>query len=283
MADELIGREIKVLDKGFVRVVDLMGDDSSIVQAARVSYGKGTKTVSDDRSLIRYLMAHGHTTPFEMCEIKLHIKIPMDAWRQMVRHRTASINEVSTRYSEVPEEFQCTDANAWRSQSKTARQGSGHTIPKEMGESLSLGESVFLANVYNLYKRRLAFGVAREQARKDLPLSTYTQAYWKIDLHNLFHFLSKRLPEDAQYEIRQYANAIADIVKQWVPMAWGAFENYRLNAITLSGEEVRLIQMMNKSGEGAHEARYQGSVREAKESRAKLSKLGFTCDIRERK
>lgn len=234
----------QVLDKGFVRIVDYMGNDAAIVQAARISYGIGTKTPSDDRSLIRYLMRHRHSTPFEMCEIKLHVKVPMDTWRQWIRHRTASVNEYSTRYSEAIDDKQQTLDYQWRKQSKTNKQGSAEFLDTEgLGFDLSKEEDQFHQAADALYKRRLELGVAREQARKDLPLSTYTEAYWKIDLHNLLHFLSLRMDDHAQQEIREYANVIGhNIVAEWVPLAWEAFLDYRLNAVTFSATEMELLR-----------------------------------------
>ena len=187
--DAILGEAIPVLDDGFVRVVDYMGDDSAVVQAARTSYGKGTKRRHEDRGLIRYLMRHAHTTPFEMCELKLHVRVPMDVWRQWIRHRTASVNEYSTRYSEAIDAAQKTAPDAWRLQSAANRQGSSGLLPPEQCRELSDEEARLQRAARDLYEARLAAGVAREQARKDLPLSTYTEAYWKIDLQNLLHFL----------------------------------------------------------------------------------------------
>ncbi len=202
--EAMLGEAIPVLDAGFVRVVDYMGDDAAIVQAARVSYGKGTKRISEDRALIRYLMRNSHTTPFEMCEIKLHVRVPMDVWRQWIRHRTASVNEYSTRYSEAIDAAQATAAGAWRLQSAGNRQGSAGVLPAEAGERLSAEEASLQRQARDVYQARIDAGVAREQARKDLPLSTYTEAYWKIDLHNLLHFLDLRMDLHAQQEIRAY-------------------------------------------------------------------------------
>ena len=177
-----------------------MGTDESIVQAARISYGQGTKQVHQDRGLIRYLMRHRHTSPFEMCEIKLHVRVPMDCWRQWIRHRTASVNEYSTRYSIAIDAAQKTAPTDWRLQDMGSRQGSGGTVPSELGKNLSSKEEELHKCSRDVYNERLNCGVAREQARKDLPLSTYTEAYWKIDLHNLLHFLSLRMDRHAQYE-----------------------------------------------------------------------------------
>ena len=201
--DKLLGIAIPVLDDGFVRAVDYMGSDDSIVQAARVSYGEGTKRVREDRALIRYLMRHRHTTPFEMCVIKFHVRVPMDCWRQWIRHRTASVNEYSTRYSIAIDATQQTEEHAWRRQSISNRQGGSDYISPKIGKSLSEGERRLQSYCREVYQERLSQGVAREQARKDLPLSTYTEAYWTIDLHNLFHFLELRTAANAQLEIRK--------------------------------------------------------------------------------
>jgi len=244
-ADAILGLAFTVLDDGFVRLVDYMGDDAAIVQAARVSYGKGTKRVHEDRALIRYLLRHAHTTPFEMCEVKLHVRVPMDIWRQWIRHRTASVNEYSTRYSEAIDNAHRTAPDAWRLQSTSNRQGSGGLLPPEAGARLSAAEAELLTRAREAYDARLAAGVAREQARKDLPLSTYTEAYWKIDLHNLLHFLALRMDANAQQEIRAYAKAIGEeIVARWVPVTWEAFLDYRRNAMTLSSLEVALVSAL---------------------------------------
>lgn len=243
--DDILGVPFNVLDDGFVRVVDYMGSDESIVQAARVSYGKGTKRVSEDRNLIRYLMRHSHTTPFEMCEIKIHVRVPMDCWRQWIRHRTASVNEYSTRYSEAIDACQMTPVDGWRVQTAVNRQGSGDLLNHEVGIELTEAEAEIHRRSREIYMARLKAGVAREQARKDLPLSTYTEAYWKIDLHNLFHFLRLRMDSHAQLEIRSYANLIGnEIVSRWCPMAWDAFVDYRLKAVSLSNVESQIITAM---------------------------------------
>ncbi|MGL6196330.1 MAG: FAD-dependent thymidylate synthase, partial [Thermoguttaceae bacterium] len=183
-------KKFPVLDNGFVCLVDVMGEDSSIVQAARVSYGDGTKKVSDDRTLLRYLMRHQHTTPFEMAEIKLLVRVPMDCWRQWIRHRTASVNEYSTRYSIAIDAAYSTEPEQWRVQAVSNRQGSDGFLSQQLGKGLTEEENDFHRQARELYEERIKIGVAREQARKDLPLSTYTEAYWKIDLHNMFRFLS---------------------------------------------------------------------------------------------
>ena len=240
--DAILGQPITVLDEGFVRVIDYMGDDAAIVQAARVSYGKGTRRVHQDRALLRYLMRHDHTTPFEMCEIKLHVRVPMDIWRQWIRHRTANVNEYSTRYSEAIDAAQRTDPGGWRTQSSVNRQGSAGRLSEDVGARLTAEEGEFQDRARTIYEARLAAGVAREQARKDLPLATFTEAYWKIDLHNLLHFLHLRMDVHAQQEIREYAHTIGEqIVAKWVPMAWEAFVDYRRRATRLSHAESAIV------------------------------------------
>ncbi len=244
--ENILGKAFPVLDDGFVRLIDYMGNDDAIVQAARVSYGKGTKSVSDDRGLIRYLMRHRHTTPFEMCEVKLHVRVPMDLWRQWIRHRTANVNEYSTRYSLAIDTARTTGPGEWRLQSEINRQGSEGGLDPENGQRLTDREAQAQNFLKEVYEERIKLGVAREQARKDLPLSTYTEAYWKIDLHNLLHFLNLRMDHKAQLEIRLYAETIGEkIVQKWVPMAWEAFTDYRFRSVTLSGDEVRVLSLLN--------------------------------------
>jgi thymidylate synthase (FAD) len=241
--DEILGVPFKVLDDGFVRVVDYMGSDESIVQAARVSYGKGTKKVNEDRGLIRYLLRHSHTTPFEMCEIKLHLRVPMDCWRQWIRHRTANINEYSTRYSIAVDATQKTAPGEWRQQSSDNKQGSEGFMDLSLGMQLTQQEQELQDHARQVYNERVEKGIAREQARKDLPLSTYTEAYWKIDLHNLLHFLVLRMDNHAQFEIRSYANVIGhEIVRRWCPIVWEAFIDYRLRGSTLTRLEIDMIR-----------------------------------------
>ena len=252
--EQILGEAFPVLDDGFVRLIDYMGTDDSIVQAARVSYGKGTKTISDDRGLIRYLMRHRHTTPFEMCEVKLHVRVPMDLWRQWIRHRTANVNELSTRYSIAIDQARTTLPEEWRLQSDINRQGSEGGVDVETGTRLTQRETEAQSFLKEIYDERLELGVAREQARKDLPLSTYTEAYWKIDLHNLMHFLALRMDDKAQMEIRDYANTIGEkIVSKWVPMAWEAFMDYRYGSITLSQDEVEVLSLINSGQRSAAE------------------------------
>jgi thymidylate synthase (FAD) len=244
--DQIIGKQFKILDDGFVRVIDYMGNDEAVVQAARVSYGKGTKKINEDRGLIRYLLRHKHTTPFEMCEIKLHVRVPMDTWRQWIRHRTANVNEYSTRYSVAIDSMQETNPDEWRMQSNDNKQGSNGVVSIEEGKLLSEEESEFHKLSQKIYNHRIEKGVAREQARKDLPLSTYTEAYWKIDLHNLLHFLSLRMHSHAQLEIRSYANVIGEeIVKRWCPLTWEAFIDYNTGSISFSKLEIEIIRFIS--------------------------------------
>lgn len=286
--DAILGKRWPVLDDGFVRVVDYLGSDHAIVQAARVSYGAGTKTVNEDAGLIRYLLRHRHTTPFEMCEIKLHVRVPMDAWRQWIRHRTANVNEYSTRYSVAIDASSRTKADEWRQQASTSKQGSEGKLSVEVGQELTEREATFLHDARAVYEDRLARGVAREQARKDLPLSTYTEAYWKIDLHNLLHFLSLRMDPHAQHEIRLYAQIIGDeIVARWCPIAWAAFRDYRLGALTLTALELRVVRAvisgavssaMAEAETFGWLARTDGRLRanrERREAEAKLEALGL--------
>ena len=250
---QLRWHKFPVLDDGFVCLVDVMGDDQAVVQAARVSYGEGTRKVSDDRGLIRYLMRHRHTTPFEMAELKLLVRVPMDCWRQWIRHRTANVNEYSTRYSLAIDAMQTTSPDAWRTQAAQNRQGSGEPLPPEQGGELSVTEAQFQRQARELYEQRIALGVAREQARKDLPLSTYTEAYWKVDLHNLLHFLALRMDSHAQWEIREYSTTIGEqIVRPLFPLVWEAFGDYRLEGLFLSrlDREViaRLVERLAAAG-----------------------------------
>lgn len=252
--EEILGKEFKILDHGFVRVVDYMGGDNSIVQAARVSYGKGTKKSSQDRGLIRYLMRHRHTTPFEMCEIKFHVKLPIFIARQWIRHRMANVNEYSARYSILDKEFYVPAQAA--EQSKINNQGRGSIINGQQGdEDLEIIKE-FSQQAYDKYTYLMNLnengvtlnedrkGLARELARMVLPTNYYTQWYWKIDLQNLLHFISLRADAHAQHEIRVYAEKIAEIVKLWVPFAYEAFEDYRMNSTNLSGKEKGIIKQL---------------------------------------
>ena len=237
-----------VLDHGFIRVIDYMGDDSAIVQAARVSYGAGTKHVQNDEGLIRYLMRHWHSTPFEMCEVKLHVKLPVFVARQWIRHRTANVNEYSARYSILDREFYIPAPDQLAAQSTVNNQGRGEVLTgAEAARVLELLKTD--ANrAYDHYEAMLSQdgqqGLARELARMNLPANIYTQWYWKTDLHNLFHFLRLRADPHAQYEIRVYAEAIAACVKDWVPLAYGAFEDYRMGGVTLSAKAIAVVKRM---------------------------------------
>lgn len=235
-----------VLDHGFVRVIDYMGDDAAIVQAARVSYGAGTKHVSNDEGLIRYLMRHWHSTPFEMCEVKLHVKLPVFVARQWIRHRTANVNEYSARYSILDREFYIPDPAQLAAQSTVNNQGRGAVL--EGAEAARVLEVLKrdAATAYDHYEEMLSQegqqGLARELARMNLPMNIYTQWYWKTDLHNLFHFLRLRADTHAQYEIRVYAEAIAATVRDWVPIAFAAFEDYRMGGVTLSAKAIAVLK-----------------------------------------
>lgn len=325
---DLRWQRFNVLSDGFVCLVDAMGDDSSVVQAARVSYGRDTRheltgLQLSDVELIRYLMRNKHTTPFEMVELKFLVRVPMDCWRQWIRHRTASVNEYSTRYAEAIDSMDVTSPHGWRAQSKSNKQGSsgtvdgwpdgvdysddgtGYTVVKgdnipyvmpEMrrdsdmspGEYLSTLESKLHAISRAVYESRLRFGVAKEQARKDLPLSTYTEAYWKIDLHNLFHFLRLRLDKHAQLEIRLYAEAIYNsIVSKLFPVCCRAFEDYSVNSMVLSAFEVAVTSYICReyvipanvsqynTACGLYSSEYYATNREISEMLTKLNAMGI--------
>lgn len=237
-ADTLLGEQIPVLDCGFVRLVDYMGGDASIVQAARVSYGAGTKTVREDRGLINYLMRHRHTTPFEMVELKFHVKLPIFVARQWIRHRTANVNEQSLRYSVMPDEFYVPQPEEVGIQSRSNRQGrSVEDVPEALRRHVVDVLRSCPEAAYPLYEELIEAGVARELARICLPVSAYTEWYWKINLHNLFHFLSLRADPHAQYEIRMYALALSQCAKAVAPNAYAAFEEYVLHGTSLSARE----------------------------------------------
>ncbi|WP_380053305.1 FAD-dependent thymidylate synthase [Falsihalocynthiibacter sp. SS001] len=236
----------EVLDHGFVRVVDYMGDDAAICQAARVSYGKGTKSVQNDKGLIRYLMRHWHSTPFEMCEVKLHVKLPIFVARQWIRHRTANVNEYSARYSILDREFYIPAPEHLAAQSVINNQGRGENLTGEEAarvlEILKSDANRAYDNYESMISEEGQQGLARELARMNLPSNIYTQWYWKVDLHNLFHFLRLRADSHAQYEIRVYADAIAKVVADWVPAAYGAFEDYRMGGATLSAQALDVVR-----------------------------------------
>lgn len=254
--EAMLFQAIPVLDHGFVRVVDYMGDDGAVVQAARVSYGRGTKAVSEDRGLIRYLMRHRHSTPFEMCEIKYHVKLPIFVARQWIRHRTANVNEYSARYSVMDREFYIPEPEQLAAQSSVNRQGRGEVLE---GEDAALVLDMLREDAtrnYDHYAWMLnedeegqpvekgRSGLARELARMNLTLNTYTQWYWKTDLHNLLHFLSLRADAHAQYEIRVYAEAMLRTVEAWVPHCYEAFSDYRMGAATFSAQMLSIVKRM---------------------------------------
>ncbi|WP_421704786.1 FAD-dependent thymidylate synthase [Aliiroseovarius sp.] len=244
----------EVLDHGLVRVIDYMGDDSAICQAARVSYGKGTKSVSNDEGLIRYLMRHWHSTPFEMCEIKLHVKLPVFVARQWIRHRTANVNEYSARYSILDREFYIPAPDQVAAQSEVNNQGRGALLEGEDAARVLEILKADSTRAYDNYEGMINDqGLARELARMNLPANVYTQWYWKVDLHNLFHFLRLRADHHAQYEIRVYADAICKIVADWVPAAYKAFEDYRLGSVTLSAQMVDCVRRIAAGEEVSQE------------------------------
>jgi thymidylate synthase (FAD) len=241
---------IPVLDHGFVRFIDYMGDDAAICQAARVSYGRGTKSVQNDEGLIRYLMRHWHSTPFEMCEVKLHVKLPVFVARQWIRHRTANVNEYSARYSILDREFYIPAPEHLAAQSVVNNQGRGAALE---GAEAARVLDILKADAnraYDHYEEMISqdgqAGLARELARMNLPANIYTQWYWKVDLHNLLHFLRLRADAHAQYEIRVYADAICKVVADWVPYAYKAFEDYRMGGATLSATALECVRRMLK-------------------------------------
>ena len=263
--EAVLYKPIEVLDHGFIRVIDYMGDDSSIVQSARVSYGKGTKKISNDKGLIKYLMRHRHSTPFEMCEIKFHIKLPIFIARQWIRHRTANVNEYSARYSILDKEFYIPSAENLAAQSAINNQGRGDALTDDEASNVIQILKKDAEQTYSNYETLLnessegniidesKSGIARELARMNLTLNTYTQWYWKIDLNNLLHFLALRADDHAQYEIRVYADAMLDIVKKWVPLTYEAFEDYRIGGTELSAKEVNLMRKLLKGSKVSFE------------------------------
>ena len=254
--EKILYEAIPILDHGFVRVVDYMGDDTSIVQAARVSYGKGTKKVSTDSGLIKYLMRHWHSTPFEMCEIKYHVKLPIFIARQWIRHRTANVNEYSARYSILDKEFYLPATEHLAAQSQNNRQGRGDILEGEQAKKVLELLKGDAEQTYNNYETMLnerydgsiinedEAGLARELARMNLTLNTYTQWYWKTDLLNLMNFLRLRADSHAQYEIRAYADAMLDTVKKWVPITYEAFMDYRVGGTEVSSKGKAIIQKL---------------------------------------
>jgi len=247
--EAILFEPLPVLDQGFIRVVDYMGDDAAVVQAARVSYGKGTKQVSSDRGLINYLMRHRHTTPFEMCEIKLHVKLPIFVARQWIRHRTASVNEYSARYSVLDDGSYRPELAKLAAQAVQNRQGRGNQLDEATAQSVQTRLDASAEAAEATYRWLLGDGpgepgLSRELARMVLPLSAYTQWYWKIDLHNLMHFIALRADSHAQYEIRAYADVLSEIVKKWVPLTAAAFRDYRVDGAELSGRGLAIVKRM---------------------------------------
>ena len=242
----LTGLKYNVLDHGFIRVIDVMGNDSAVVQAARVSYGDGTKTKREDGGLINYLIKHRHTSPFEMCEIKLHIKLPMFIARQWIRHRTANVNECSARYSVLPEEYYIPKIEDIAPQSLQNKQCRGGEISTEQAINAKTLMEESSKSSYGNYQALLSDGdgIAREIARGVLPLNMYTEWYWKIDLHNLLHFIALRIHPHAQYEIRLYAEILAEIVKKWCPITYDAFQAHVIKSETFSYAQIQTLKRM---------------------------------------
>jgi thymidylate synthase (FAD) len=281
--EEILYEPLPVLDRGFVRVIDYMGDDGAIVQAARVSYGRGTRKISDDRGLINYLMRMRHTSPFEMCELKVHVKLPIFVARQWIRHRTANVNEYSARYSVLEDEFYVPAAEHVASQASSNRQGRDRVLGREEAEIV---QDTVRTNAERAYADYLALlnqdaageaidpereGLARELARIVLPLNTYTEWYWKTDLHNLLHLIALRADPHAQYEIRAYAEVLLDVIRRWTPLTCAAFENYRLHAAELSGQALAVLRRM-LGGEKVAQADSGLSAREWRELEAHLNR-----------
>jgi thymidylate synthase (FAD) len=272
--EEILYQPIPVLDHGFLRVIDYMGDDAAIVQAARVSYGRGTRRVQDDAGLIDYLMRHRHSTPFEMCEIKYHVKLPIFVARQWIRHRTANVNEYSARYSVLDKEYYLPAPEHLAAQSTSNRQGRGRALGAEQAAHVLrlLREDAERCHAdYEAMLNEDGPGLARELARINLTLATYTQWYWKIDLHNLMHFLSLRADAHAQYEIRVYAEAMLETMRRWVPLAHAAFVKNRLGAVTLSAPALAAVRRM-LAGEAVTQADSGISAREWRELLAALGR-----------
>ena len=280
--EAMLAQAIPVLDHGFIRVVDYMGDDAAVVQSARVSYGRGTKAANEDRGLIRYLMRHRHSTPFEMCEIKYHIKLPIFIARQWIRHRTANVNEYSARYSVLDREFYVPQPEQLAAQSSDNRQGRGAVLQGAEAERVLRLLRDDATQTYDHYLDMLnedeagqpldasRSGLARELARMNLTLNTYTQWYWKTDLHNLLHFLSLRADAHAQYEIRVYAEAMLKTVQAWVPHCYEAFADYRMGAVTMSSQMLSIVRRM-LAGEVVEQA---GSGLSKREWRELMETLG---------
>ncbi len=283
--EEILYQPVPVLDHGFVRVIDYMGDDGAVVQAARVSYGRGTRKVSEDRGLIHYLMRHRHSTPFEMCEIKFHVKLPIFVARQWIRHRTANVNEYSARYSILDNEFYVPAPEQLAAQSAANRQGRGDLLEGEEARQVLDWLRDDATRNYDHYVAMLneredgsaidpaRQGLARELARMNLTLGFYTQWYWKVDLHNLMHFLSLRADPHAQHEIRVYADAMVEMLKRWVPLTAEAFEEYRLHATSLSRSGMAVVKRM-LDGESVNQETSGMGKREWRELMAALGREG---------
>jgi thymidylate synthase (FAD) len=272
--EEMLFTALPVLDHGFVRVVDYMGDDAAVVQAARVSYGRGTRKTTEDEGLIRYLMRHHHSTPFEMCEIKYHVKLPIFVARQWIRHRTANVNEYSARYSIMDKDYYLPAPENLATQSSDNRQGRGEILDAATAASVLTLLRDDAEQTYAHYEDMLdenGIGLARELARMNLTLNTYTQWYWKTDLHNLFHFLHLRADSHAQYEIRVYAEAMLQTVQAWVPLCYAAFRDYRLGAVTFSAKMLDTLKRM-LAGEAVDQPASGLSKREWAEMMASLGK-----------
>ena len=283
--EEILYQAIPILDHGFVRVIDYMGDDAAVVQAARVSYGRGTKSMTDDAGLVNYLLRHRHTTPFEMCEVKYHIKLPIFVARQWIRHRTANVNEYSARYSILDNEFYIPSMDNMAAQSTVNHQGRGEVLSgqdadrvfkllREDSERAYAGYADMLnedadGNVVDDSRQ----GLARELARMNLSLNFYTQWYWKTDLHNLLHFLSLRADSHAQYEIRVYAEAMLDTVRRWVPATYGAFMDYRVGGTNISQKGMAVLKRL-LDGEKVDQKESGMSAREWRELMATLEREG---------
>jgi len=242
--EEKLGWQLPVLDKGFIRIIDYMGDDLSIEAAARMSYGKGTRTASETQGLLNYLMGHSHTTPFEMCEIKLHVKLPVFVARQWIRHRTANVNEYSARYSILKDEFYIPAMEQITAQSTTNKQGRGEMLEGNVAFDVRKKMEAHADVSYGLYELLLRddIDLTRELARINLPPNIYTEWYWKTDLHNLFHFLRLRADPHAQFEIREYAELMEWIVSGWLPMSWEAYRVYKKSSVVFSAHEVLLVR-----------------------------------------
>ncbi|MBO1076261.1 FAD-dependent thymidylate synthase [Roseomonas marmotae] len=283
--EALLFEPIPLLDHGFIRVIDYMGDDSAVVQAARVSYGRGTRAVTEDRGLIRYLMRHWHSTPFEMCEIKFHVKLPIFVARQWIRHRMANVNEYSARYSIMDREFYIPAPEQLAAQSSSNRQGRGEVLEGDEAARVLHLLRQDAGTAYDHYAEMLnedeagapldpaRQGLARELARMNLTLNTYTQWYWKIDLHNLMHFLRLRADAHAQYEIRVYAEAMLKVLEAWVPAVAEAFRDYRLGAVTLSAQMLEITRRL-LAGEAVEQAGSGLSKREWRELMTVLGREG---------